>query len=240
MNVNFPVCLLENLLRFKFQKQSNRFNPETGMESGKRNSFRRTGGVLTERGGLKQGSGKVAGRRNPTPTGIRQGPEPEGRVSLRLRGGFFLRGNIDFFRSNHYLFLKNGQKDSLPSWLENQRHIVCLKARSRASFDSYGTCMKKIIFLLLLSVLLYGLNPKMPDFKRFVLSHLQEQQNVHKGDFKAFLYSFFGPVVIEQMTTRKDFFLFSVYEISPPNGRGRLFLGILHVFIPLGTVSKAM
>ena len=57
MNVNFTVCLLENLSRFKLQKQSNRFNPETGMESGKKNSFRRTGGVLTERGGLKQGSG---------------------------------------------------------------------------------------------------------------------------------------------------------------------------------------
>ena len=65
MNVNFPVCLLENLLRFKFQKQSNRFNPETGMESGKRNSFRRTGGVLTERGGLETRIRK--GRRQKKP-----------------------------------------------------------------------------------------------------------------------------------------------------------------------------
>ena len=78
MNVNFTVCLLENLSRFKLQKQSNRFNPETGMESGKKNSFLRTGGVLTERGGLETGI-RIGRRQNK--------PDSDGDTARAGTGG---------------------------------------------------------------------------------------------------------------------------------------------------------
>ena len=93
--------------------------------------------------------------------------------------------------------------------------------------------MKKMLVLGVLLVLLPVMNPRMPEFNGFILRHIKEQQKFHQWDFKDGVLSFFGPVLIGQMSERKSYFFFSVYTLSLPNKAPRKFLGILHLFIPV-------
>ncbi len=93
--------------------------------------------------------------------------------------------------------------------------------------------MKKYFVLGLVLILMAVMNPGNHEFNGFILRHVKEQQKVRKGDFKDGVLSFFGPVLIGQISERNSYFFFSVYTLRLPNNPPRTFLGVLHFFIPV-------
>lgn len=94
--------------------------------------------------------------------------------------------------------------------------------------------MKKIVVVVffLLALMPYS-NPDKQAFDQFILVHVKEGQHLKKGAFQDQLFSFFGPVVIDQISSRKDYFFFSIYTLNLPQKPPRHFLGIYHIFLPV-------
>lgn len=92
-----------------------------------------------------------------------------------------------------------------------------------------------IIILLLAG--LYFLNPNRDDFKSFVQDRLHEEieksgNDSEISDFLEGSASTLAAGVVERMTERKDFLLFSIYEI-PMADKDYKYLGVCKLFIPL-------
>lgn len=112
--------------------------------------------------------------------------------------------------------------------------LFCVET-GKAVFEGqeYEKLVKKLLVLVTLLVLMVAMNPRTKEFDGFILRHIKEQQNVHKGDFQDGVLSFLGPTLVEQMSERKSFFFFSIFTLNLPGKPPRYFLGILHLFIPV-------
>jgi hypothetical protein len=92
---------------------------------------------------------------------------------------------------------------------------------------------KRVLTLVVLIALMPFLNPDKQAFDQFILVHVKERQHMKKGDLREQLYTFLGPVVIDQISTRKNYFFFSLYTLTLPQHSPRNFLGIYHIFLPV-------
>lgn len=105
---------------------------------------------------------------------------------------------------------------------------------------------RSISFLLVLLLLgggLYFTNPDKDDFKEFIARAMNERKDELPEEFNEVLAGFgmeFSNLagVLARLTHRKEFYLFSLYEIDYMDQR-YLFLGIATQFIPL-EVPKEM
>lgn len=98
--------------------------------------------------------------------------------------------------------------------------------------------MKRAIpILIVLLAGLYFFNPTREDFKQFVEDRLEEKMQEEGiegelGDLLSGGASKLAAGVVDKMTERKDFLLFSIYEI-PMSDEEYKYLGIFKIFIPL-------
>jgi hypothetical protein len=83
-------------------------------------------------------------------------------------------------------------------------------------------------FLLLLALT----NPGQKRFDAFVSEHVARAQSKHS--IGRALMNAVGPTVVDAMSTRKNFLLFSVYRLQSPVGHNvRTFLGIVGLILPI-------
>ncbi len=91
------------------------------------------------------------------------------------------------------------------------------------------------IFIAML-VLAFFTNPDMEEFKKEAREQLNskvnEQTNNPALSYIAEMGLEFTDQILEKMTTRKNYYICSVYSISLPDGDYK-FLGAFHTFVPL-------
>lgn len=89
-----------------------------------------------------------------------------------------------------------------------------------------------VMFFFLVVLMPYS-NPGKRAFDQFILVHVKKELHLDKGAFGDQLASFLGPALIDQMSSRKDCFFFSIYTLNIPRRPPRYFLGLYHIFLPV-------
>jgi len=89
----------------------------------------------------------------------------------------------------------------------------------------------------LLLVALHGLNPPKAEFNHFIWAQVKDQVEHEIGTKGSILGQVLTrgleEALIDQMSTRTNYYFFSLYTLDLPGEPSRHFLGILHIFFPV-------
>ena len=102
--------------------------------------------------------------------------------------------------------------------------------------------MKKlIIFIVVIATALFLTKPSDPDFDAYIKSYIEGRVSNHEKNqsiFKNMLSSLsaeIGSVLTKELTTKENYYLFTIYEIKLDKQEPYKFIGIAKNFLPLQT-----